>query len=427
MGRLMFRLRSRTVKTLRNARMALRRQRFKADHVGRRSVGWKRLGATGAVFEKRFDQSTAGREALSRELLARSVFDSGWVTPILSQDGGTIRLPLLAEESRLDRVAASASPEERREIARQAIEILFELFMKGYAHRDFHGGNLFWVDGQLYVVDFEALERYPEGSRPPFPLAYDLTGQGLPPSFGAPREYFDRPGSQISIAHLLGVAVADALQILEARLKHDLWAASVTFQALNRRHVTTSRLIYNSFSLPVLGVAPEEAQRDSGQRVQRFGITEQIVRGRRLLDLGSNIGGMLFEIQRFGPSACLGVEYDEQKVKIATEVAGYNALHNVHFMQADIDHLEAGLLHGPFDIVTCLAIVEHVKNKPHLFDLLGKLTGDTLFFEGNAKSDIAAIESALRKAGFREVQFLGMSDDDVRPENNCRPIWRATK
>lgn len=424
----MSRIRSRAVKTLRLARMSIRRQRFKADHVGRRSVGWKRLEVTGAVFEKRLDQSAAGQEALARELLARSVFaESGWVTPILSQERRSIRLPLLPDESRLDHVAPAASPEERREMARQAIEILFELFAKGYAHRDFHGGNIFWVDGQLYVVDFEALERYPDGARPPFPCSYDLTGEGLPPSFGAPRAYYDVPGSPVSIAHLLGVTAAEALRMLETRLEHDLWAASVTFQALNRRHATSTQLIYNSFALPFLRVAPDEAQRDSGRRLRRFGITEQLVRGRRVLDLGSNIGGMLFEMQCFTPGECLGLEYDQQKVKIATEVAAYNALHNVRFMQADIDHLDAGSLPGPFDVVSCLAIIEHVKDKPHLFDLLGKVTGGTLLFEGNAGSDVPAIEAALRHAGFREIELLGMSDDDIRPENNCRPIWRAAR
>lgn len=424
----MSRFRTRTINAFRRARMFMRRQRFEADHVGRRAVGWKRLEPTGAIFEKRIDRSEAGREALAREVLARSVFaEREWVTPILSQDGHSLRLPLLPEDSRLDRVAPALSEEERRGIAYQAIEILFEIFTRGYAHRDFHARNLFWVNGQLYVVDFEALEQYPKGGRPPFPRSYDLTGEGLTPSFGARREYYDRPGNQTSIAQVLGIPAADALRMLEERLKHDLWAASVTFQALNRRHSTSTQRIYNSFNLPVFGISQQEAQRDSSRRIQRFGITDQTMRGRRILDLGSNIGGMIFEMQRFSPAECLGVEYDQQKVRVASEVAAYNGLHNVRFLQGDIDHLDRAMLPGQFDVVTCLAIIEHVKDKSHLFDLLGDVTAGTLLFEGNSGTDRTLVERGLMDAGFRDVELLGMSDDDIRPENNCRPIWRAIK
>jgi hypothetical protein len=38
---------------------------------------------------------------------------------------------------------------------------------------------------------------------------------------------------------------------------------------------------------------------------------------------------------------------------------------------------------------------------------------------------VDAVRNRLSSSGFHDVEFLGMSDDDCRPENNRRPLFLA--
>ena len=62
-----------------------------------------------------------------------------------------------------------------------------------------------------------------------------------------------------------------------------------------------------------------------------------------------------------------------------------------------------------------------------LYKFLGLVTKKTLYFEGNANTDIEAVQAGLRKHGFAHIELLGMCDDDPLPKNNCRSVLRASK
>jgi hypothetical protein len=342
--------------------------------------------------------------------------------PVLAQGERWFAIPYFPDETRLDRIAPALSSSTRREIARQAMSILFDIFLQGYAHRDFHGKNLFWVDGQLYVIDFESLAAYPEEPRSAFPLSYDIIGAGLDSPYHTGQMCYCRSNSATALERLLRVPFADALEQLQRDLKNELRKASLAFKTKDARHICKAQRIYGSFTLPHLSVSKEEAQRHSARRLERFGVTAAVLRGKSLLDLGSSVGAMTFESQKFQPGRCVGVEYDDEKVTVANKVAAYNGLNNVHFLHADIDQLTVDDVSGSFDLVYCLAISEHVANKNRLFRLLGETTRQLVFFEGNATTDPRDVETKLFKSGFREVRVLGISDDDCRAENNRRPL-----
>ena len=398
-----------------------------AEHVGRRSVG-RRLSTEGrSIYRKRFARTTEGKAALELELLARRTFyDSPWMTPICESGADWVTMPLLPEASRLDRIAPTLPTETHREIAAQALRALLDMLVKGYAHRDFHGQNAFWLEGQLLIVDFEAMERYPIGQRPPLSQCYDLTGQGLTTPHNTGQQCYTKK-SAVSLERLLGVAAQEALEMLTDELKSELQTASLSFNSNGRRHRCKAERIYNSFALPALSVSPDEAQRDSARRLERFGISASQIQQKAVLDLGSNIGGILFELQKWRPASCVGVEYDDEKVQIANRVAAFSGLNGIQFMNGDIDDLENCQFTGPFDAIFCLSIIEHVKSKERLYKALGRLARDIVFFEGNATTNPDDVRAGLLGSGFREVEFLGMSDDDCRPENNCRPLFRAQK
>lgn len=395
-------------------------------HVGARSSGRGVVLRGDRLFRKQFRPGQA--DAIQRELLARDVFAGRpWILPVLKHDAGILFFPELPQECRLDRVAQTLARLERFEVARQAMEIMFEMFMRGFAHRDFHSKNLFWVEGRLVVIDFESMGRY--GDRPAFPESYDVVGRGMPSPYQTHNAcYQGGVNLEVSLQQVLGVPTADALDMLRARLLADLHDTSLSFQALDRRHRCTAQLTYGSFALPHLHVAEKDAQRRTARRFERFGINTSDVKGRTFLDLGSNIGAIAFEMQKLGAAECVGVEIDSAKVHIANEVAGFNGLNHVRFEVADLEQVVTAP-HADLtaDIVSCLAVIEHVRNKDALYAYLGSVTRELLLFEGNSGTDPDVACGRLRSAGFRIVEFLGFSDDEQRAANNIRPMIVARK
>jgi len=351
-----------------------------------------------------------------------------WSPPLLGMGEDHILLPLYDAESRLDNAASRADAETRREMARQAIGMLFDIFMANRAHRDVHARNLFWERGQLIAVDFECMTTYPEGQRPSFPLSYDLTGEGLSSPHGTGQMSWDRDTpSRMALRYVLGIDSEAAVDMLRADLTEELHHASLSFNKLGRRHVCQSGMIYASFALPEFEVPAQDSQRDTARRWERFGLAEDEVRSARLLDLGCNAGATLFHAAGLQPSVCLGVEYDQVKVDIANRIAAFNGLASYQFMQADIDGLDAAALGEPYDVVFCLALEAHLQHKRRLYKLLAATCRDTLIFEGNSTTNMADVQRQLEAAGFDHIERLGVCDDDRRPENNTRELLKARR
>lgn len=211
-----------------------------------------------------------------------------------------------------------------------------------------------------------------------------------------------------------------------ARLKDDLRRESASFRKKSARHrLRTRDAIYCAFSTPRFSVAREEAQRDAGRRLQRFGIVPDQVRGRRILDLGCNNGAMLFQLSNYAPARGLGIEYDPEKVQLARRIAEFAAVENLEFRVGDLDQMQAADIGGPFDIVLCLAIEAHVKDPAHLYELLAATTRGNLYFEANASTPPDDVRAKLQQAGFSKIEHIGICDDDIVPRNNRRPLFSA--
>jgi hypothetical protein len=339
--------------------------------------------------------------------------------------------PLYPKTSRIDVVAPALDEPTRAEVARQAVLAAFDIFCAGLAHRDFQMRNVFWVDGQLKVVDFETLEAYPPGERPPFPLSYDLTGEGLKsPFLTGNMGYVCKPHPESSLQAVLGVPLERALGELRKELKRELLQASegfATHRYGQKRHVCRAGRIYSSFDLPFFSVGPDETQRDSAIRLSDFGVGEETFRGKTVLDIGCHTGAMLFSIQKYAPRRCLGLECDADKVRVARRIAAYNGLNNTEFIQADVDALDADVLGGAFDVVLCLSLEAHVKRPKRLYELLAQMAGDVVYLEANTGTDPDQARRSLMGAGFGEVRVLGMCKDDCIADNNTRHLLVARK
>ena len=395
--------------------------------IGKRALRRGTLRYGQPWFEKQFSDDADGLRAFERELLAQKLFkDRPWLTPAVERGPRCLAMPRFRDEQRLDLAAPRMNEATRLEVARQALLAAWEIFDKGYAHRDFQGENLFWVNGNLMVTDFETLEPYPPADAPAFPESYDIVARGLTSTHSkGPIGYAS--DHSLALQRLLGVPFDRAIASVHDVLKEHLREQSLTFKTAGERHVVRAERIYGSFVLPYLTVAAEEAQRHSARRLEKFGVGAELLRGRRLLDLGCNCGAMLFEARQFQPAVSLGIEYDAEKIEVARAVARFNGLNNIEFRAGDVDALEPETVGGTYDVVFCLAINRHVKNPERLYDFLGRITADTLFFEGNGGTSVEEVLQRLREAGFKTVDFIGMSDDDCLANNNNRPGFVARR
>jgi 2-polyprenyl-3-methyl-5-hydroxy-6-metoxy-1,4-benzoquinol methylase len=380
-------------------------------------------------FKKVFVADETACQSFANEMLAQQLFRQySWLDRWVDFGNDWYISPYYPESCRLDQVASGLDRAGQLDLAGQVLSVLLDLYCERFAHRDIHGLNFFWVDGQLKLVDFEAMTCYPEHARPSFPECYDISGQGLRSPFRTRHTGFAAESNPNCIARLLGVTVAQALEQLSTILKQELHETSLTFQTHHRgRHVCQAQRTYASFHLPQIGIEPDEAQRDCAKRFERFGATAELFTGKRVLDLGSNIGAMLFESQRFFPAECLGVEYDGDKVRVANRVAAFAGLPHVRFLAGNIDEISVQSVGGPYDIVFCLAVDGHVQYPERLYQLLGALTTGVLYFESNASASALSLQQQLSRVGFARVESLGACDDDCRPSNNCRMLFRAWK
>lgn len=193
-----------------------------------------------------------------------------------------------------------------------------------------------------------------------------------------------------------------------------------------RHHLRTPDVIYCAFTTSNFTVHRSEAQRDAAIRFEQFGLNQTTLQGKRVLDLGSNIGAMLFQASNYAIAEGLGIEYDHDKVMIAQEIARLSQLDSLSFVQGDIDTLNANQL-GTFDVTFAFAVESHVNDPNRLYGLLGDVTKEVLYFEGNGGCDVVKATESLRRAGFSHVEYLGVCMDDIVPDNNRRPLLRAVK
>lgn len=409
------------------AKRALHRRLPNIIQVASRATS-KRIKVRGKVyFKKVFKNNKDAIKAYECEIMARNIFrKQPWLPPIVEKGKRYIVLPYYPETARLDRAAMEMDKSMKLTVAKQAMQILFEIFMKGYAHCDFHAENLFWIQNRLVLVDFERMRPYPKGFRPPFPECYDITGHGFESSDEKHGTFYNT-SNDVSLVRILGIPVEYALESLKADFITQLRQVSSAFRGRGNRHTNKAQRIYGSFSLPYLTISKEDAQCDTSLRLNYLCIDDKSVRGKSVLGLGSNIGAMIFELQKFAPGLCLGVEYDGEKVALANRITAYNGLKNVQFLQGDIEKISSLELIGPFDVVFCFAVKAHIKKKRQLYSLLAEATSETLYFEGNSTTDPDEARSQLLKSGFKQVELIGFCDDDCLPENNQSPSLVARK
>jgi ubiquinone/menaquinone biosynthesis C-methylase UbiE len=93
--------------------------------------------------------------------------------------------------------------------------------------------------------------------------------------------------------------------------------------------------------------------------------------GKRILDVGCGIGDLSFMLAARGAEV-VGIELDEQKVRCATDIACRWNFEQLRFVAGDVTSLDQMEL-GQFDVITCLALLEHIQQDVELLQQLQQL------------------------------------------------------
>jgi acetyltransferase-like isoleucine patch superfamily enzyme/predicted RNA methylase len=378
------------------------------------------------AIKKSFYNTKSAQIAFVNELKAYEVFSKyNWCPKLLKKEDNYIIVEFFDSETRVDQESVIKDSELLGEI----IWCLLDIFNEGYSHRDFHSKNIFSTNRGIKICDFETIIEHDFKSN--FLDSYDITGNGLESPFKTGMMHFFSE-SNYSLGKKFKVPEkSELLKIMDGYIKKKLLNSSITFSSrrnTNQRVLLQKLNIYSTFDLKYTKILASEGQRNTNVRFNQFRISKEKIENKSLLDLGSNIGGTLLNLAKYKPSKMVGIEYDVDKVELANKLATFNDISNVSFFVNDIESKGFNYQHfGIFDVVFCLAVIEHLRDKSKLFELLSSFCKETLYFEGNSGTKIEYVESGLKEVGFKFIEFIGYSNDEKKQSNNVRPMWIAKK
>ena len=306
----------------------------------------------------------------------------------------------------------------------QLAVLVVRLAWRGVSHDDLRPENILVDDsGRVHLVDFD------QASSGSFAgcLARSLLGLGgggqvsntllaplrercqasLPPALLrrlAERRQSDRRAGPTALPRL----PADAGP--ELRVLHAAWRLAAASPANSPgRAVTYYALDFGGLRWP-------------GERpwADRWRVLRQItpVRGRRVLELGCNLGLLsIFLLKEAGAAATLAVDRDPLVLEAGARAAAAFAV-QPEFRRVDFDRdagWEAALAAFRPDVVFALSVLNWVEDPARLLAFLGRC--EELVYEGH---DSARTERRrLRKAGFTRIELVATSERG-RPILHCR-------
>lgn len=161
----------------------------------------------------------------------------------------------------------------------------------------------------------------------------------------------------------------------------------------------------------------------AGQRhpKERFGIIPYDFTGKTVLDIGSNQGGMLFNIAD-KISQGVGIDYDYRLVNAANRIRSYTDTRNLGFYVFDLEKEELGLIkdfvpQGRVDIVFLLAVCMWIKNWKRVIDFAQSIS-DSLLFESNGEEAQQDEQLAYLRSHYKNIQLLSEKSLDDKSQQN---------
>jgi SAM-dependent methyltransferase len=151
-------------------------------------------------------------------------------------------------------------------------------------------------------------------------------------------------------------------------------------------------------------------------------IADEDLAGQTVLDLGCNIGMNCYLSAERGAAAAVGVEVSPAIASGAVRLNAYFA-EPCYFVAHDASQVIDGL--PPFDTVLCFSVIDHVPSRRGLAEVLRRLTGRVLYFEGHAGTSRSDYAGVLRDEDFSRIDLIGHGHDGVHADTRTRPLFRC--
>lgn len=217
---------------------------------------------------------------------------------------------------------------------------------------------------------------------------------------------------RVSIACRLGLGLKAEMLPLE---KHLASISSVPdeFYGSKRLNKPYQSIYYRGRELV------EGRRKDVAERMQH--VAESDLRGKRVLDLGCNLGMSSYLAAERGAVEVVGIEGSGN---IASAAIRLNSVFAgpCMFIQHD---LGLDMKIGKFDTIFCFSVIHHVKNKEALIRTIDQALGGVLYFEGHARTSLADYSYFLNDRRFSKIELLGYTSDGIHKSSKSRPFWRC--
>lgn len=173
-------------------------------------------------------------------------------------------------------------------------------------------------------------------------------------------------------------------------------------------------------------------RRLEGQRqpAKRLTMVPYDFRGKTVLDMGSNQGGMLFEICGALKEG-IGIDYDARMVNAANRIKAVRRAENVHFFVFDLEKEPLDLIldflpNERVDIVFLLAVCAWLRNWRDVIDFAADISTSMLFETTGTDEQQADQEEYLRHI-YRNVQLLASTSEDDPNQKRRRFIFLSDR
>ena len=161
-------------------------------------------------------------------------------------------------------------------------------------------------------------------------------------------------------------------------------------------------------------------RRDTVERIARIDRDDLV--GRRVLDLGCNIGATVFAAADRGAAHVTGLEVDPRIVVSATRLNSYFGA-DVDFRVHDLD--EPYHPTAPVDTLLCFSVAAHVRTLAGLEETIRAAAPRVMYFEGHAGTTADDYPTLLRADWFPRIDLLGHSGSGNPGSSERRPFYRC--
>lgn len=160
--------------------------------------------------------------------------------------------------------------------------------------------------------------------------------------------------------------------------------------------------------------------RDSVKRLNQF---QGDFTNKTVIDIGSNIGALSFEIINRKAKNVIGYEYNPERVLFCNRYSFDNSL-PAKFYQLD---LNADTIDQSAQIILCCSVDDYIENVDEFYHNLASITEETLLLECNIKTDVSVEDTIHRLGchGFSKINFLGSGD--AGKVSKKRKIYKCQK